>query len=93
MTLTKEEQEQVLQKVMEFFTKKEIERMDEIFLDFDDIRVNSKSTLEFLSKIKERYEDHNILIAALLYGIKVGELGYDYQKKCVSKLPEFGHAS
>jgi hypothetical protein len=95
MTLTKEQQEETLQHVMEYFTKKEVERMDEIFFDFDDMRCTSKSVLDFLAKVKEKYEeDHNILIAAILYGIKLGELGYSYPKQDFSekKLPEYGHA-
>jgi hypothetical protein len=93
--LSKEQQEETLQHVMEYFSKKEVEQMDEIFFDFDDMRCTSKSVLDFLAKVKEKYEqDHNVLIAAILYGIKLGEMGYDYQKKDLSekKLPEFGHA-
>ena len=95
MTLTPDQQKETLEMVMQYFSRKEVAEMDDLFLDFDDMRVASKGALEFIAKVKEKYpENYHVFVAAILYGVKLGELGYDYQTKELpdKKLPDWGHA-
>jgi hypothetical protein len=92
MTITESEMKDVLDAVLEYFDKEEVVAMDNFFMEFHTLREESKTVLEFLSKVKEKYPDnHNVLIAGVLYGIRLGEMSYNYQTQ-KTELPKFGHA-
>jgi hypothetical protein len=78
-----------------------VKKMDFYFMELNDIRITCKDSYEFLEKVKVKYPEFNtdLLLAAILYGMKQGELGYEYhlrQKAALQKekpLPGFGAAS
>jgi hypothetical protein len=97
MTLTKEEEDAIRIEVLEKFGEANVKEMDTFFMELSDVRTKSKSVLEFLALVKQKYpEDANRLLAALLYGIRLGEVGYDYHLRKIDPqkaLPVFGKAS
>ena len=90
MTLTEKEQEYILQEVYKHFDKDEVKSMDDLNIAFIKELEGCDSILDFLSKLKQKYPDnHNMLIAGILFGINLSEQGYNAQTK---SLPSFGHA-
>ena len=88
MTITEKEQEEIMKTVLQYFTMDEVKSMDTLNLAFIKELEGCDTILEFLAKLKTNYPDnHNLLIAGILFGINLSEIGYKY-----TTLPKFGHA-
>lgn len=88
--ITEKEQEYILQEVYKHFDKEEVKNMDDLNIAFIQELEGCDSILDFLSKLKLKYPDnHNMLIAGILFGINLSEQGYNSRTK---SLPSFGHA-
>jgi len=83
MPLTDEEQNEVKDKVLEKFGKDLVEKIDMKYMALADLRAVSESSYEFLEKVKETYPDQSpeILLAGILFGMKMGELGVLYAQE------------
>lgn len=102
MTLTNQEEDEVRKKVIAQFGEECVKQMDIFYMELNDIRMSCRDSYDFLEKVKAKYPDHNsdLLLAAILYGMKQGELGYQYHLRQIGKdpntgkpLPVFGSAS
>jgi DNA-binding NarL/FixJ family response regulator len=101
MTLTNDEEDQVRKRVIDKFGVDSVKQMDLHYMALNDIRMGCRDSYEFLEKVKEKYPDTNteLLLAAILYGMKQGELGYEYHLRQTKKdandkpLPSWGSAS
>lgn len=98
MSLNSEQEDEVRSRVVAQFGEDCVKKMDMFYMALNDIRITSKDSYEFLEKVKEKYQelgDTELLLAAILYGMKQGELGYQYhlkKEKESSVLPKYGHA-
>jgi len=65
------------------FGLESVTRMDFFFMELNDIRISCKDNYEFLEKIHKKYsaEHPELLLAAILYGMFQGEIGYIYHLK------------
>ncbi len=82
MPLTTSEQDEVRVIAIEMFGEDTVKNLDRLFFEFHDIRAECKDNYDFLSKVRERNGDQgDHLVAALLYGMKLGELGLMYHLK------------
>lgn len=99
MALSPDQEEEVRKKVIDRFGEDAVKKMDTHFMELNDIRIVSKDSYEFLVKVKEKYPDNSeLLLAAILYGMRQGELGYEYHLKqktiqTLTTLPKWGDAS
>jgi len=100
--LTAEQEDQTKQWAIKTFGIETVKNLDKLFFQFHDIRAGCTDNFDFLAKVKEQNGEHgDHLVAALLYGMKMGELGILYflkeqesQKIAAEKsLPVFGHAN
>jgi len=100
MTLTNKQEDEVRKRVIEQFGIESVKKMDQYYIEMNDLRIKSKDAYEFLDKVKELYSgiETELLIAAILYGMKQGELGYEYHLRLqamqnnAKPLP-YGHAT
>lgn len=83
MPLSNEEQNEVKDKVLEKFGQELVAKIDMKYMALADLRAVSESSYEFLEKVKEAYPDQNpeILLAGILFGMKMGELGVLYAQE------------
>jgi hypothetical protein len=100
MTLTNDQEDEVRKRVIERFGEESVKQMDHHYMELNDIRMSCRDSYEFLVKVKEKYPDinHELLLAGILYGMKQGELGYQYhlkeeEIKKTKSLPTWGSAS
>lgn len=101
MALTEPQEDEVRKKVIDRFGLDCVKQMDHFYMELNDIRMSCRDSYEFLEKVKAKYPDDRaeLLIAAILYGMKQGELGYQYHLKkqemdnAGKPLPKFGSAS
>jgi hypothetical protein len=102
MTLTNEQEEEVRKRVIEMFGEDTVKKMDSYFMELNEIRIGSNNSFDFLKKVKEKYakENSELIIAAILYGMRQGEIGYQYYLEqqaaalntTEKPLPVFAHA-
>lgn len=80
MSLTCDQEDEVRKRVIDQFGLDSVKKMDSYYLELNDIRISCKDPYEFLEKVKAKYPDGDtdLLLAAILYGVKQGELGYQY---------------
>jgi hypothetical protein len=75
-----------------------VKRLDLLFFEFHDIRTTCKDNFDFLYKVRDKHgEQGEQVVAALLYGMKMGELGMimhfkEQEQEAAAKLPLYGHA-
>ncbi len=83
MTLTEEEQNTVKDKVLEKFGQDLVSKIDMKYMALADLRAASDSSYEFLEKVKETFPDQSpeVLLAGILFGMKMGELGVLYAQE------------
>lgn len=101
MTLTNDQEDEVRKRVIEKFGEDSVKQMDLFYMELNDIRIGCRDSYEFLEKVKAKYSDHNseLLLAAILYGMKQGELAVEYHQRKQNldrngkPLPRFGEAS
>jgi hypothetical protein len=102
MTLNEEQENEVRKRVVEQFGEDSVKEMDRHYMELNDIRITCKDSYEFLEKVKAKYpeENTNLLLSAILYGMRQGELAVEYHFRAQSQstggkkpLPSFGSAS
>ena len=101
MSLSPEQEDEVRITAIEMFGEDCVKKLDRLFFEFHDIRATCKDNYDFLSKVKDKHgENGEQVVAALLYGMKMGELGMMmHLKECeaireeTKPLPQFGHAT
>jgi len=82
MPLTPIQEDEVRNTAIELFGEDTVKNLDRLFFEFHDIRAECRDNYDFLSKVRERNgENGDHLVAALLYGMKLGELGLMYHLK------------
>ncbi len=82
MPLTSIQEDEVRVIAIEMFGEDTVKNLDRLFFEFHDIRAECKDNYDFLSKVMEKNGDKGEhLVAALLYGMKLGELGLMYHLK------------
>jgi hypothetical protein len=84
MPLTDDQQHEVKRLAIERFGVESVRQMDLFFMELNDLRIASQTSFEFLEKVKEKYtaDRSELLIAALLWGMRECELAYEYHLKC-----------
>lgn len=82
MTLTDEEADTVREKVVDMFGEDAVKDIDLKWMALHDIRVSSDHNYDFLAKVRQQYlndgADANTIVAAVLYGIRLGEIGREW---------------
>jgi len=80
MPLDEDQKNEVRGKVVKRFGEDAVRQMDFYFMQLNDIRITSKDSYDFLERVKAAYPEDNseLLIAAILYGMRQGEIGYEY---------------
>ncbi len=83
MTLDKEQEDAVRKQVIEKFGEECVKRMDTFYMELNDLRMSAVSSYDFLEKVKAKYTepDTDLVLAGLLFGMKMGEIGYEYHLK------------
>ena len=83
MTLEKAQEDAVRKQVIEQFGEECVKRMDNYYMELNDLRMSSVSSYDFLEKVKLKYlnPDTDLVLAGLLFGMKMGEIGYEYHLK------------
>ena len=83
MTLDKEQEDAVRKQVIAQFGEDCVKRMDNFYMELNDLRMQSVSSYDFLEKVKTKYTspDTDLVLAGLLFGMKMGEIGYEYHLK------------
>jgi hypothetical protein len=83
MSLEKQQEDEVRKQVIAKFGEECVKRMDILYMELNDIRMTAVSSYDFLEKVKDKYPNDNtdLVLAALLYGMKMGEIGYEYHLK------------
>jgi hypothetical protein len=83
MPLDPPAENEVRRRVIEMFGLESVTRMDFFFMELNDLRISSATSFEFLEKVKEKYtaDRSELLIAALLWGMREGEIAYEYHLK------------
>jgi hypothetical protein len=99
MSLKPEQEDTVKKWAIEKFGEDSVKQLDLLFFEFHDIRAGCKDNFDFLYKVRDKHgEQGEQVVAALLYGMKMGELGMmmhlkEQEQEAVAKLPLFGHAT
>lgn len=79
MTLTPDQEDTVRCAAIEMFGEDCVKNLDKLFFEFHDVRAGCKDNYDFLKKVKDKHgENGDQVVAALLYGMKLGELGREY---------------
>lgn len=83
MGLEKAQEDEIRKKVVEKFGEECVKQMDIFYMELNDIRMSATDSFDYLEKVKAHYgnENTNLLLAGLLYGMKLGEIGYEYHLK------------
>lgn len=83
MTLSKDQEDAVRKQVIEKFGEECVKRMDTFYMELNDLRMSAVSSYDFLEKVKVKYTnpDTDLVLAGLLFGMKMGEIGYEYHLK------------
>jgi hypothetical protein len=96
MAITEEEKCAVRTRVVQQFGEDRVKKIDALYVELNKIRVGCKDSFEFLDKLIETYSDPEIgqdfLIAAILWGMVQGEIGYEYYLLTQqSQIPPIGY--
>ena len=79
MSLSPEQEDEVRITAIEMFGEDCVKKLDRLFFEFHDIRATCKDNYDFLKKVRDMHgENGEQVVAALLYGMKLGELGREY---------------
>ena len=83
MPLNSAQQLEVRNRLMEQFGEEPLKRMDAFFEELNGMRIAAKDSYKFLDLVKAKYPNENVdlVIAAILYGMWQGEIGYEYHLK------------
>jgi hypothetical protein len=99
MALSKSQEDTVKLIAIEMFGEDCVKNLDRLFFEFHDTRGTCKDNYEFLRTVRDKHgENGDQVVAALLYGMKMGELGREYayrqeqEQEAAAKLPQYGHA-
>jgi hypothetical protein len=78
--LDKEQEDAVRKQVIERYGEESVKRMDLFYMEMNDLRMSAETSYDFLDKVKQKYPegDTDLLLAGILYGMKLGELGVMY---------------
>ena len=80
--LTPDQENEVKEAVIRIFGIEVVENLDRLFFELQEIRIGCKDNMDFLMKLREKHgEDGDQVVAAVLYGMKLGELGLMYHIK------------
>jgi len=99
VTLTSDQEDTVRNMAIEMFGVDCVKRLDKLFFEFHDIRGTCKDNYDFLKKVRDKHgEQGDQVVSALLYGMKMGELGMmmhlkEQELERQKTLPTFGHAT
>lgn len=108
MALSPEQEDDVRKRAIDLFGEQTVRELDKKFFELHDLRMSCSddpkdANYNFLQKMYEKYVDKDpiLVLAACLYGMKLGELGreYAYRQERTPKpapakpLPSFGSAS
>ena len=90
MTLEKQQEDEIRKLVIGKFGEESVKRMDVFYMELNDIRMSAETSYDFLEKVKEKYPDGDtdLLLAGLLYGMKLGEIGFEYHMKQMQEAKE-----
>ena len=92
--ITNEQKDEVKNKVIALFGPDVVKHIDEHYFTFHDIRMKSKDSYEFIAMVKEKYgEQGELVVGAILYGMKAGEETTMYHYESQGRLPKYGHAT
>lgn len=88
--LEKAQEDQIRKQVVERFGEDCVKRMDQFYMELNDIRMSATDSFDYLEKVKVHYPGDNteLLLAGLLYGMKLGEIGYEYHLQQQQALKE-----
>ena len=79
MGLSKEQEDTVRLQVIEMWGEECVKNIDRLFFEFHDIRAASMDNYTFLKTVRDKHgEIGDQVVAALPYGMKMGELGREY---------------
>ena len=81
MPLNQTQEDDVKAKVIKQFGEEAVRKMDHHYMELNDLRMASETSYEFLGKVRETFKEESkpeLILAAVLYGMKQGELGYQY---------------
>ena len=83
MPLTAQQEDEVRTRVIGMFGLERVRRMDFFYMELNDMRIASKDSYDFLEKVNAKYaaEHPELILAAILYGMFQGEIGYIYHLK------------
>lgn len=91
MPLTNDQEDVVRCRVIAQFGEDCVKKIDAFYVELNGLRVGCKDSYEFLDRVIKKYpgENHELLVAAILYGMKQGELGYEYhlRQKAAEQAP------
>ena len=91
--ITDAQKDEVKNKVITLFGSDVVKHIDEYYFAFHDIRMKSKDSYEFIAMVKEKYGDNGeLVVGAILYGMKAGEESTTYHYESQMRLPKYGHA-
>lgn len=92
--LTNGQKDEVKNKVIALFGVDVVKNIDTIYFSLHDIRMKSKDSYEFIKMVKEKYgEQGELVVGAILYGMKAGEEATTYHYESQKRLPGYGHAT
>lgn len=80
MPLTSKQEDEVRERVIQQFGEDCVKKIDAFYVELNGLRFGCKDSYEFLDRVIKKFpgENHELLVAAILYGMKQGELGYEY---------------
>ena len=95
--LTDEEIDEVREKVVEMFGENNVRYIDRRWMDLHQLRIASSNNYDFLLKVRQDHirdgGDGDLLVAAVLYGIRLGEIGrewaYEQQRMSAGTDPQY----
>ena len=79
MSLTPAQENEVRTRVVAQFGEENVVIMDKYFMEMYDLQFGCADSYAFLERVREKYPDTdpNLLCAALLFGMKRGEVAYE----------------
>ena len=86
--LTPEQENEVKEAVIKIFGLETVQNLDRLFFELQEIRIGCEDNMDFLFKLREKHGDAgDQVVAAVLYGMKLGELGLMYHLKVQGESP------
>jgi len=79
MSLTPDQENEVRVRIIAQFGEENVMQMDKYFMELYDLQFGCADSYIFLEKVREKYTatDPNLLCAAILFGMKRGEVAYE----------------